>query len=408
MNQVMRLLLTGWTLALLCLRPSIFGEKYNALVFVIFFFITCLLVGLQKNSFILSRKRLGALIVIYLCLLYFLIQGLILSEAREIVVNASVFLLLTAPCIALIINRYQETILKIFINFHYYLSISAVVTFAIFLINGLSIYKLPYIASLYELVGYAAFDPIRPLSNHVLVFPFSVIWSTADLFGISFPRFVGIYREPGMSQIFFITALTLTYFVPVRHLQRKRLFILAGCLLLISAAGAINLVLVAMVYAATNTSLKQHLITFIKNPIIIFIFIIALIGLGRAAFQMTAKKIGEVSGQTRIESFENGLSRLSENPWFGKGYYSAFQQDNRGSIVLENNIGLIGVSFQIGIIGLTLYFFCWAFSLSQLAAQRTFVIYLPCLLTLLFSQPSYNDAFVWFLLLLDTRDFVKS
>ena len=400
-----KLLLFAWTVAFLFLRPSIFGEKYNAVVFALFLLFSVLIIGLDQKAFSLTSKRFITLLLISLCLLYLLVQGLILSEASQIVIRASAFLLLAIPCLALVLNRHQELILKIFINFHYYLSISAIITFAIFLVKGLSIYKLPILASLYEIVEYAVFDPKRPLSNHVLIFPYTVVWSTVDLFGVSFPRFVGIYREPGMAQIFFVTALIFTFFIPVRHRDRKRVVILTGCLLLFSAAGVLNLLLAGGVYVITNTSLRQNIVSLLRKPIFILFILVSFFFLGKLAIKMTTEKLDDLSGETRIDSFKLGLTRLAKDPVFGAGYYNAFEKDESGKVVLENNIGIIGISFQIGLVGLILYFVCWWFSLSQSATQHSLAIYLPGLLTLLFFQPSYNDAFVWFLLLLDTSGF---
>lgn len=390
---------------LLLFRPSIFGERYNQAVFVIFFIITCVLLLIRgSQSLSISKRLFIGLILIYLCIGYFFIQGLLLSNATQTVVNSCVLLLLAVPCIALVLSKYQQKVLKVFINFHYFLSISAIITFVIFIIVGLSINRLPVLADLSGIIDYKAYGE-NVLNQHILIFPYTIAWSTGGFLGIDVPRFVGIYREPGMSQIFFITAFTLTFFVPITSHFRKRVIILMGIILLFSAAGMLNLVLVVFFVIIFNASFKRYLIRILRNPIFVIAVIIGLVMLSKQAITMVKEKIIDVSGTTRIESFNNGVKRLMKNPFFGEGYYNSFKKDGSGTVVSENFIGILGVSYQIGFVGMFFYFLCWLNAFRHNTRRVALCIYIPCLMTLLFSQPSYNDVFTWFLLLLDTRNF---
>jgi hypothetical protein len=405
MEKIRRLLLFLWTIALLSFRPSIFGEKYNQLVFVFFFLLTGALVFIDlKKKTILDKRRILSFALILICVIYLLIQGLMLSDAVGTVINSCVFLLLTVPCILWVLNRYQESILTLFINIHFWLAISAMITFGIYILVGFSADRLPVVASLYDLVEYAELDENSILSGHVLFFPFTVVWSAAGFMGIDVPRFVGIYREPGMAQIFFCTAFILTFFISVERQSLKKIVLLCGTVLTFSTAGLFDLLIVVLLYGILNASIKRYVIRIIRNPILVVIVIVAFVVIMSESIVMLRERVDQVSGQSRLESFSKGIERLSDNLLFGEGYYNSFQKDENGVVVSSNFIGMMGVSYQLGLVGLFLYSLTWGYSLIFLSNRITICIYIPCLMTLLFSQPSYNDIFTWFILLLNVRN----
>jgi hypothetical protein len=115
-------------------------------------------------------------------------------------------------------------------------------------------------------------------------------------------------------------------------------------------------------------------------------------------------KLGTDSGQGRLSSYEYSYRKYLENPILGKGYYYGFSKDSEGRFKGEEQfIGILGAAYQLGAIGMLLYFLCWIYSLTKLADRKSLCIYLPSLITLLFFQPSYNDIIVWFLLLISTQ-----
>jgi hypothetical protein len=375
-------------------------------IFFVFFFITIAIVVLgPAKKPALSVRRVIVLAAVYLCVIYFGVQGLLLSNARQTVINSVVFISMVVPCLVLILSLYQEIVLKIFVNFHVILSVSAIATFVVFVLVGFSVYRIPVIADLYSLVEYAEYDPSRPLSNHQLLFPITVAWSVLDIVGVSLPRAVGIYREPGMAQIFFLTAVMLTYFLEMKNVGRKRVLLLIGTALLFSAAGFVNFVICILVLSTVKASVKQSLVRFIKNPLVVVFSLVLFIFIARETYFLVANKLENVSGSERLESFARGIGKLSENPVFGKGYYNAFKTYVGGAEITENVIGLPGVSAELGLVGLGLYCLCWLLSIRLLSGKRALCIYIPVFLTLALSQPSYNDAFAWFVMFLDTRHF---
>jgi hypothetical protein len=408
MISLSKFLLLFWVIFLGSFRPSIFGEKYNLLVFFLFISTSILLLIVSRRKKIaLDKNGFIALSLILFCVSYFAIQGLILSDAKATVINSSVLLLFTVPIMAFILHGFQETVLKFFVQVHFYLSLSAIITFAIYIFVQFSIERLPLIGSLYELVEYAKYDPARLLSNHVIFFPFTVAWSSAGFMGIEVPRFVGIYREPGMAQIFFNTAFILSLFIDFKRKRLVRLVLLIGSILTFSAAGFVNLLLFAVFYIFYSPKSKEQVYKLIKNPIVVVVVMVLFLILAKQSIEMLDERFSQISGQGRLTSFADGFSRLKENLFFGEGYYNSFKKDDNGVIVSASFIGILGVSYQLGLVGVFLYLLPWLFRL--LTARRLFVcIYIPCFVTLFFSQPSYNDIFTFFLLLINTKQLSQT
>lgn len=408
MIRISNFLLLLWTIFLLSFRPSIFGEKYNAFVFLLFILTSILLLIINRGQKItLDMSRFIALGLILFCVSYFAIQGLILSDAKATVINSSVLLLFTVPIMAFILHGFQGVVLKFFVQFHFYLSLSAIITFIIYILVGFSVERLPLIGSLYELVEYAKYDPARLLSNHVIFFPFTVAWSSAGFTGIEVPRFVGIYREPGMAQIFFNTAFILSLFIYFKRKRLVRLVLLIGSILTFSAAGFVNLLLFAVFYILYSPKSKEQVYKLIKNPIVVVVAMVLFLILAKQSIEMLDERFSQISGQGRLTSFADGFSRLKENLFLGEGYYNSFKKDDNGVIVSASFIGILGVSYQLGLVGVFLYLIPWFFRL--LTTSKLLVcIYIPCLLTLFFSQPSYNDIFTFFLLLINAKQLPQT
>ena len=394
-----------WTASFLLFRPSILGERYNAVVLVIFLLVTSDIIFVnQKQRVRINTITFSTYFLIIISVLYFFVQGLILSDATRTVVNSGIFLLLVVTSIMLVVSVHQKKVIEIFIWCHYLMSISAIITFTLYILGGFSLQHLS-VASPYDLVRYADLDPGRPFSNHLLIFPFSIIWSATSIFGLEVPRFVGIYREPGMAQIFFCTAFAFSLFANVKNKRLKQVTILIGTFLTFSAAGFINVILVILLYLIMNGSFKEYVLRLFRNPFLVILIFIILIVVVYQSNLMVQERLSQVSGMGRVESFKRGAELLLENPVFGEGYYNSFKKDKEGIIISDNFIGILGVSYQIGLIGLFLYFAPWIFRV--LTTRKLFYcIYVPCLMTLLFSQPSYNDAFVYLLLLINPNNLV--
>ncbi len=397
-------LLFFWTLLLVLFRPSILGEQYNPIVFFLFVITTVLLFVIDPESLkrFMSRKVFIAFLLVALIVIYFLVQGLLLSSAKATVINSTVVILGVSICIAYVSRRENiPVILKAFINIFFFLSLSAFVTYAILILDGFDWSKIPVVANLSSLVpGYPVYKQ-GDLGNHLLFFPFTAVWSATSIAGITLPRFIGLFREPGMAQLYFLTAYFLTYFVDIKRVKLKRRVILFAVFLTFSTGALLSFLggflMFKLFGKGKMPSVSKLTFTMVTLSIIIFLFaIIPNLGF--------LNKMSSRSGKDRSKSFDSSLQLLSKSPVVGTGYYNDFIKNDKDVVVSKQFLGLLGVAYQIGIIGIILYAIIWYYGLSRLANLQALCIYMPCLLTLIFSQPSYNDVIVFFLILTDTSN----
>lgn len=399
-------LLFLWVLTFLCLRPSIFGERYNLIVFIALSIITVSTLYVYRED--LNRvqgKSFGLLIIIFVLVSYLFIQGMILSSNARTVFNIS-FLMLGVSAISLYILRLdKEFIIRAIIDIHVIFSISSIITFSIVLLNGLNSDAVILRGASDFIRNYISPDKINGY-EHDLMFPFTVHWSNVVLFGISLPRLLGIYREPGMAQIFFLTAYFFTYAIELKRPNRVRAILFVGSLLTFSTAGLLSFMagyLVMWFYPRNRirVKLKKTFLILIVLPIIIIASLYA------PNYGLLAK-MDSVSGNERTRSYQRSLSLIIERPWFGWGYYNkSFEKESGTTEDTIDTLGLIGVTYQIGIIGIVLYLLPWLYSFYYFNDYRTYFILMPCFLTLMVSQPSYNDMLVWFLLMIDFKSIVR-
>jgi len=242
---------------------------------------------------------------------------------------------------------------------------------------------------------------------HHLFFPFSHSWAGIAMGGFYIPRLLGIYREAGMAQIFFFTAYFLTYLIELNRIKLVRNVLLIGALLTFSTAGALSFL---GGYLALNFSPSQKIKLNVMKLVSFFVAIPIIVTavLFTPDFGVLAKA-NSVSGNERMRSYQRSLDAFSERPIFGHGFFTGFEKDrdaNDGSFV--DTLGVIGFIYQLGIVGVILYFFPWFFSLIYFNNSKTYFVLMLCLLTLLFSQPSYIDMIVWFLLMSDFRSIIRT
>src|ERR1035437_2693768 len=372
MSQQKKILLFLWTFLLLLFRPSFLGERFNPIIYFLFIIITGLLfiIDPESNKRYMNKKVVFTLSLILLTVIYFLFQGLLLSNAKKTVINSCVVIFGISICIAYVSRKDNVPhIFKSFINIFFWLSLSAIITFIIFLFCGLDESRIPLIANLsYFFPGYVA--------NHLLLFPFTIVWSSVKIAGVRFLRFSGIFREPGMTQIFLLTAYFLTYFVDVKTVKLKRFIILIGSILTFSTGGLLSFLggflMLKLFGKGKIPSISIVTITIISLTIIIVVFAT----IPQFGF---FNKMSSESGKERLETFNNSLKSLPEAPIFGAGYYNDFRKNNNGVVVTKKDkdvsSGLIGIANQTGFVGLILYIMVWFYGFSRLGNMQTLCIY---------------------------------
>ncbi len=403
LSQKKRVLLFIWTLLLLLFRPSILGERFNSFVFVCFTIVSIILLLIQpsKSKWSFSRNVVYLFFLIVILLIYLFFQGLILTDIKRVVVNSVIVILGTSICFLLVLKKeHLNFILQSFINIIFFLSISAFVTYSIYLFLGLKVTRIPLVANLSHLAPSYNNEYNDFLGDHLLFFPFTGIWSALNVTNLSIPRHVGIFREPGMAQIFFLTAYFVTFFIETSRAKLKRLVILIGAFLTLSTSGLLSFI---GGYIALRLFGQGRIPNGFRIVSTLFFFILMAIAFSNLPEIGFLSKISSESGQYRSESFENSAKLLAKHTMLGVGYYNGFETSETGIVNSKQFVGLIGVGYQIGLVGIVLYLLVWFAGLYKLGSLKTLCIYVPCLVTLVFSQPSYNDVFVFFLLLFDTR-----
>lgn len=393
-----------WTFILLLFRPSLLGERFNPVIFFFFLATTGLLflIDPETNKRYINKKIVFAFLLILLIVIYFLLQGLLLSSAKKTVINSIVVILGTSICIAYVSRKDNIShIFTSFINIFFWLGLSAIITYTIIIFCSFDDSKMLLLTNLNFLFpGYETPKEVH-LIDHLLFFPFTIVSGSVKFLGITFPRFIGIFREPGMTQLFFVTAYFLTYFVDIKRAKLKRFIIMIGSVLTFSTAGLLSFLggflMLKLFSKGKMPSLRIVTTTVISLIIITFIFA-TIPGLG------FLNKISSESGEERSKSYSNSIKILSDSPIVGTGYYNDFIKNKNDVVVSNQFLGILGVAYQIGIVGLALYLIIWYYGLSRLGNIQTLCIYMPCLLTLLISQPSYNDVIVFFLILTDTSN----
>lgn len=388
-----------WTLSLLCFRPSIFGEKHNPVVFIVFLSITVLLIGIEKPS--INKNSFSIFLLVGLMTCYFFTQGLILGSPTSVVLNSCFLIVFVSLLVAIVVPTNALSIIRAFVHIHVILAISSIITISHFLVSGLNPDNLIVVMDLGPLLGRTQEEYKYAFEGHTLYFPYSVNWAAVGIGGYSIPRMLGVYREAGMAQIFFFTAYFLSYLVSFNRIKLVRTLLLLGGILTFSTSGLLSffigyLVLNYFPQWSIKFSAKKLLVIFIVIPVVLAVLIFTPdIGI--------LDKITSISGNQRTQSFLYSINLLAENPLFGAGYYKGFENMERLGEEYVQFLGIIGVAYQIGIVGLVLYFLPWLYAIRYFHNKKTVFVLMPCFVTLFFSQPSYNDMIVWFLLLIDFK-----
>ena len=334
--------------------------------------------------------------VIFLMQGYLFIQGMLLSDAPKNVVNSSIIVFTVSTLIYFILRGgvNQDIVLRIFVYVQAILCASVIITIIIFLFYDFDLSQMNIVT---RFNTYSRGTDLVP--DHIMFLPFTIIWSGAQVGEIALPRFVGMYREPGVAQVFLVTAFFLTYFIKFKYKLFTRSILFIGSLATLSTQAFVSLFAGFIVLLVTN---RYVINSFFSKVLIISA---ASLILYLALFLPTAgifEKTDSRSGMERLNGYERSIEKLSDHLFFGYGYFSGFKKDNEGFVTSEEYDGILGISFQLGLIGIFLYLLIWYHGLFTSGNLKTLCIYMPCFLTLMISQSFFNDVIVLFLALLDT------
>ncbi len=393
-----KFMLTVWVIALLMFRPSYLGETYGAFVFISFILISIYVIVYyySKNvRFKFVKTDITILKLVILFSLYIGIQGLVLSSAKSIALKA----LFGIPIVSLFFiyiarGSNLNYIFKVFITIHLFLSISIIISNLLIFINSMDIS--PFVI--------AHFVWLK--ENQVnLIFPFSLSWSKntlSDQFFLSnVHRFIGFYREPGEAQYFFLTAYFLLFFIKYPYGKIVKYLIWLGGLFLFSTQFVFSWIFGALLLYIFQQEKKRQ----IKKAILLITAVLSIYLFTNFDYGLISK-IETGTGADRIIGFQISLNKFFLHPIFGEGYYNNYSENRVGSTYQDifTSIGLLGPLYQLGLFGILLYILCWTYALVKRTNSEALSIYVPFLITMMLSEPSYNNIFAFFLMTIDTRN----
>lgn len=362
-------------------RPAMLGQLYGdvfwALSFGFFLF------TLFSYRYI---KIAGAPVIVicsyFLFIVYLLFQGLFLKLDNTIDVFKSLFLTSVGIYSVLFLDREKiRSVVRITSLVYVGFSISYIVTFLLTLVG----------------VSYVLFDIVLPMSDNFtytypVLFPFSPIYSgQVRIFSEYFPRAVANFREPGLLQMVVIVLYWLNYLLKVKNYFPINFFLLVLLVTTFSSAGFISFIVTVALYFLLKGGFKFRHYLFFLSFIALSVF---LLFFSDTQFSML-DKFENQSGIVRLRAAEVSLELLRDNVLMGIG----FQNDYQG---LEIGVNFLGTLAQIGLVGGALVLFPIGFAWVYVWKKN--VLYLtvlaPVILTLLFSQPLYDKAFVVFILII--------
>lgn len=373
-------------------RPGIIGEFNNKiLIFLSFLIFVSYLLLFNKDSFLFNKKILIQFILILFFIVFILIQLFYLQPSNFLNPIKNVILILIFSFIYIFFasdSFYTDIALKVLVKFVIILSISEIITFILI-----------FFVSKENLI---LFSSIRTHQSWIrpeyadLFFPFTIAGSNSyNLFGIELERAMGLFREPGIYQMYINLAFFSLDFINMKYKAFIRILLVVALFFTFSTAG-FGIFLICLVFRTffileKNSKLKKTVTIFIS---ILFIVLLTYFILFSSRYG-AVPKLNSTSGQARLSSVIESFKYIVESPFLGTGY---------GNPGKDASVVVFLAGFHtIGIIGLLLYLTNWFYSIMFLSKFNTIILYIPIFLTLLFAQPIFDNLIVFFFLLIDTR-----
>jgi hypothetical protein len=236
------------------------------------------------------------------------------------------------------------------------------------------------------------FDPQSPLPYR-LYFPFTLTYHFVRIGGVTIDRVVGLWREPGLYQMFIIVSFFALDFVHIRKKPLLKVLLILSLLATFSTAGYVVL-LVCLAY--------KHLLLRPIGPIkkiVVAIVLVALLG----AYALVPKigltdKLGR--SEKRLLSPQVSWQLLMQRPIVGYGITSE-EQFVPG---VKLGVNMLASLHKMGLGGLSIWITILVWTTMTHHRRFTLTPLISVILTLLVAQPTYASSFTFFMLLLPTRD----
>lgn len=367
-------------LAVLLMRPSLFGQEYTIyggfLLFVI-----CIWFGVVRK---LGRQLECVYVLtvwVFLFWMYCAIVVTIVGDSNfDYAYKAIVAGMASAVFFGYLFADYSTNI-KFFSLFSY---VNSIVGWSL-LITTVLVYTVGAdVISYYSIniKGYSGSESI----NGVVMFPFSAVYGILSEYGIY--RFVGLYRESGIAQMFFLWSTI--YLVFLKKNWFWKLGALFGVLLCISTTSIVSVFAVLLTWGVRIRGVDVNkFLGFVGCATLVLLVLYFAPGVGIEDKSITHS----TSFDDRILSMQYAWIGFPDILW-GRGLYYQF--------VPYENVGINAISFVYfyGLIGFLIYvasFFIMP-AFFKVSRRKYFTLVSPLFVTSLLMQPLIDAPLAWLLL----------
>jgi hypothetical protein len=209
------------------------------------------------------------------------------------------------------------------------------------------------------------------------------------------PRVTGVFREPGIFQMYLIMALVISHLKTIKYGRAVRVLVVIALFLTFSSIGY-PLAVATAVYVLI-VGRRRALLTKVAVVALAIVALIVVWQFGPLAYQSKVYEHQDTP-ESRVTAAQNSISALLKHPLLGTGFFV----DQPGDLGLEGS-SVIASVHMFGLVGLVLYAGVVAAALERNYRPLTAAMLLPIFGTMLFAQPLHFDAITFFMLGLNLR-----
>jgi hypothetical protein len=373
---VRKILLAAITLLILNLRPAFVGQELNeAVILIPLVFLGILYILLKIPVSVITKEKFVLFGLSLVFSLYLIAQALFIGTSSVLIAAQIGIVVVSVATIStfLFLPKDVYLVLKTITVFFAILAISQIITYSLFLLVGIE--KTPLIRE------YTSIDADRMPWGFKWYFPITVTAGSEVVFGSKMPRAAGIFREPGIYQMFPIFSFFALDYLDIRHKKLLRVMFAFALFTTFSTAGYV-IFLSCLLYKYFFVHGKRRIL---RSFVVLSVIMCAILVVWRMENVGVADKLID---EPRVKIVQASSELFVSNPLVGIG------------IAQYEGINFIAAVAGIGIIGAVLYLMLvWA-SISRYLWSNVLTLYLPILLTAFFAQPMYLKGVVIFLLFL--------
>jgi len=387
-DKLRNFFLVVFSILLINSSPAILGNVYGAIIYVLSLFFGLLYI-FSSVKVCIRTKYLLPLIFFVLFIVFIIFQALYLTPIKVIISLKIVLLMAVAVGggVCVVSRNHIKLVLRVLVYFILPVAISNIITYTLFLFTR---------PKSLILLDYIVFDKISQYS-YTLYFPFTLTIGAVhlDFLSYSLPRAVSFFREPGLYQMYLIIAFFVLDFVQVKF---KTLIKMILFLSLLTTFSSIGYLLFIVCWAYRSITKKTFNMSNIKKISAVILGIVMFYFTAQLdVLRLEAKLFG--ASNVRVENAIISSQLLLNRPVFGYGLQAVSDQ--------RLGIHLLDSLWKLGVLGLLLYL-SFVFILVHTNYNReAFVLCMPIIFTMVFSQPIYLSSFAIFMFSLNVKELLS-